>query len=266
MLRTDRVRFAGRRLADSGAVVLAALVLLGSGAAAETSGTGPKVPPEFEPVRAALGKYRDPVVAVRDGYLSTLGCVQYPDGGMGVHFLNPRLFGPVPDPMAPQILVYEPDAQAIRTRSRGAGAGRRSSPVSIGRRAERRRQRIGTGPNRRGLDPRKCTPMPPSGTWRRNHRGHIAVAHGAHERGSRIPASAARTGSQLRRHLGPIRELGARRPQHEPGEQQARRPPQAPAGRDEPVGSNIANLPGFIFEGCWFIGYEASTANQVLLC
>jgi hypothetical protein len=30
---------------------------------------------------------------------------------MGVHFLNPRLLGPVPDPMAPQILVYEPDAE-----------------------------------------------------------------------------------------------------------------------------------------------------------
>ena len=111
MLRTDRVRFAGKRLAEAGALALAGLALLGSGAAAETSGTGPKVPPEFEPVRAALGKYRDPVVAVRDGYFSTLGCVQYPDGGMGVHFLNPRLFGPVPDPMAPQILVYEPDAQ-----------------------------------------------------------------------------------------------------------------------------------------------------------
>jgi hypothetical protein len=94
----------------AGVSLLTAVLMLGSGAA-ETAGALPKVPPELEPVRAALDKYRDPVVAVRDGYFSTLGCVQYPDGGMGVHFLNPRLFGPVPDPMAPQILVYEPDAE-----------------------------------------------------------------------------------------------------------------------------------------------------------
>jgi hypothetical protein len=87
------------------------LLIAASGAAAEVSGALPKVPPELEPVREALAKYRDPVVAVRDGYFSTLGCVQYPDGGMGVHFLNPGLFGPEPDPLAPQILVYEPDAE-----------------------------------------------------------------------------------------------------------------------------------------------------------
>lgn len=76
-------------------------------------------------MRAALEKYRDPVVAVHDGYFSTLGCVEfphaagagrlpYPAGGMGVHFLNPSLIGPVPDPLRPQILVYEPDGDKLR--------------------------------------------------------------------------------------------------------------------------------------------------------
>ena len=32
-------------------------------------------------VKAALEKYKDPVAAVRDGYLSTLGCVDFPGGG-----------------------------------------------------------------------------------------------------------------------------------------------------------------------------------------
>jgi hypothetical protein len=68
-----------------------------------------------------MEKYQDPVVAIRDGYLSTLACVnfpneplpgheQYPKGAMGVHFLNAQLIGPVLDPMKPQILLYEPDA------------------------------------------------------------------------------------------------------------------------------------------------------------
>src|SRR6267142_881830 len=48
-------------------------------------------------VRAALAKYKDPVAALGDGYLSTLVCMQFPAstepghmampaGGMGVHF------------------------------------------------------------------------------------------------------------------------------------------------------------------------------------
>ena len=80
----------------------------------------PPLPRNLSTVRAALDKYRDPVVAVRDGYFSTLGCVDYPQGGngtglmaykpggMGVHFLNPALIGPKLDSLKPQVLIYEP--------------------------------------------------------------------------------------------------------------------------------------------------------------
>jgi len=75
--------------------------------------------PELESVKAALSKYQDPIVAVRDGYFSTVGCIDfpkganegsitYPPGAMGVHFLNPSNIGPVLDPAKPQILIYEP--------------------------------------------------------------------------------------------------------------------------------------------------------------
>jgi hypothetical protein len=74
------------------------------------AGNGPAaLPAQLVEVREALSKYADPLVAIRDGYFSTLGCVLYPEGGMGVHFLNPALIGPTPDPFKPQILVYEPD-------------------------------------------------------------------------------------------------------------------------------------------------------------
>ncbi len=66
--------------------------------------------PELIKVRDALAKYKDPFVAVRDGYFSTVGCVQFPDGDMGIHFLNPAFIGPEPDPMKPAILLYEPVA------------------------------------------------------------------------------------------------------------------------------------------------------------
>jgi hypothetical protein len=73
---------------------------------------------ELDAVREALAKYRDPYVAVRDLYLSTVGCVhydgmkmpghmEYPKGGMGVHFVNLTIQGPL-DPKRPNVLVYEP--------------------------------------------------------------------------------------------------------------------------------------------------------------
>jgi len=81
--------------------------------------------PELVTARAALDKYRDPVLAVHDGYFSTVGCIEYPEGGregtmqyapggMGVHFLNLQLIGPTMDPAKPQVLIYEPDGNKLR--------------------------------------------------------------------------------------------------------------------------------------------------------
>jgi len=111
-------RCLGVTIALAGAGVLLALT---PNARAEM----PALTPELERLRDALDKYQDPYVAVRDGYFSTVGCVQYPDaggdgqvpyksGGMGVHFLNLQLIGPEPDPMRPPILVYEPDGTKLR--------------------------------------------------------------------------------------------------------------------------------------------------------
>ncbi len=69
---------------------------------------------DLEKTRAALEKYKDPIAAVHDGYFSTVGCIEFPDGGMGVHFLNTSLIGPVPDPLKPQILLYELDGNKLR--------------------------------------------------------------------------------------------------------------------------------------------------------
>ena len=75
---------------------------------------GADLTPEMAALKAKMERYKDPYNAVHDGYFSTVGCVQYPDGGMGVHFLNPALVGPVPDPMNPQVLMYEPDGDSLR--------------------------------------------------------------------------------------------------------------------------------------------------------
>lgn len=89
-------------------LVAGALALGAAGTATASSEAWPELPPELQAVREALAKYQDPYVAVRDGYFSTVGCVVYPDGAMGVHFINTGLIAPVPDPMKPPILIYEP--------------------------------------------------------------------------------------------------------------------------------------------------------------
>jgi len=81
--------------------------------------------PDLQLVRDSLQKYQDPVLAIHDGYLSTLGCADfphkakpghepYPQGAMGIHFFNLSLVGPKVDPMHPQILLYEPDGGKLR--------------------------------------------------------------------------------------------------------------------------------------------------------
>ena len=81
--------------------------------------------PELEQARALLDKYQDPIAAVYDGYFSTLGCVEYRQGGaegsmrfvpggMGVHFLNLQHIGLRLDPAKPQILIYEPVGGKLR--------------------------------------------------------------------------------------------------------------------------------------------------------
>jgi hypothetical protein len=72
-----------------------------------------------------LDKYADPIVAVHDGFLSTVACVeylkggtegsmQYAPGGMGVHFINMGNVGPTLDPSKPQVLIYEPVGDKLR--------------------------------------------------------------------------------------------------------------------------------------------------------
>lgn len=80
----------------------------------------PPMSAELHRVRAALEKYQDPVMAIHDGYFSSLLCINfphdplpghepYPKGAMGVHFLNAQLLGTPLDPMKPQVLLYEPE-------------------------------------------------------------------------------------------------------------------------------------------------------------
>jgi len=79
---------------------------------------------QIEALRKAMEKYKDYKVAVRDLYLSTVGCVHYSGekiadhmvyakGAMGVHFVNLTIKGP-PDPMKPNVLIYEPVGKNLK--------------------------------------------------------------------------------------------------------------------------------------------------------
>jgi len=104
----------------------AGMIAVTDAAQAQMQQAAPKLPANLTATRAALEKYQDPIAAVRDGYFSTVGCVDYPKGGggmgemaykpggMGVHFLNPALIGPKLDSLKPQVLIYEPVGTKLR--------------------------------------------------------------------------------------------------------------------------------------------------------
>jgi hypothetical protein len=138
----------GALLARSALLASSALLMCATAVAAQAL---PAVSPELEQARAALDKYRDPVVAVHDGYFSSVGCIEYPHGGhegtmpyapggMGVHFLNLQLVSQTLDPARPQVLIYEPDGDKLRLAAAewfvpvGAAGGTR--PAIFGRELE----------------------------------------------------------------------------------------------------------------------------------
>ena len=96
--------------------VFAGCLALVSGSATPTlaEDLSPEIKAQLDATRAALEPFKDPLVAVRRGYFSTVGCVYYKAGAMGVHFLNPALIGPEVDPLKPTLLVYEPDGDKLR--------------------------------------------------------------------------------------------------------------------------------------------------------
>ena len=79
---------------------------------------------QIDLLRKSLEKYQDYKVAVRDLYLSTVGCVhysgekmaghrEYPKGAMGVHFVNVTVRG-ASDPTKPNVLIYEPVGKELK--------------------------------------------------------------------------------------------------------------------------------------------------------
>jgi hypothetical protein len=105
-------------------LALALIAVLASPSLARAQAAGAALSPELQSVRAGLEKYQDPMVAVADGYLSTVACIEFPKpfsegplqvaaGGMGVHFLNMSTVGPTLDPAKPQVLIYEPQGDKL---------------------------------------------------------------------------------------------------------------------------------------------------------
>ncbi|HEX9128786.1 MAG TPA: hypothetical protein VF850_06490, partial [Gemmatimonadaceae bacterium] len=100
-------------------LALVASLIISSSAWSQGQNKSAAMSPDLEAAKAALAKYSDPFVAVKDGFFSTVACLDfpqgmtdgsivYPPGAMGVHFLNTANIGPKLDPTKPQVLIYEP--------------------------------------------------------------------------------------------------------------------------------------------------------------
>jgi hypothetical protein len=111
------------RLGRCGVLVLAGLLGVSFDAATAQAEEANKA--DIEALKKSLAKYEDYTAAVRDLYLSTVGCVYYagekisgamfyPKGAMGIHFVNVPSVGQKLDPMHPNVLIYEPTRKGLR--------------------------------------------------------------------------------------------------------------------------------------------------------
>jgi hypothetical protein len=88
-------------------LVLLLLAALAGVAYAATGVTDPAVLRDLAQVRRATAKYHDVNTALEDGFIRTPNCVESPDGGMGIHFINlPRMMDPAINLLEPEILLY----------------------------------------------------------------------------------------------------------------------------------------------------------------
>lgn len=94
--------------------VLLVLVLAGIAYAA-TGVTNPAVLRQLAQVRRATAKYHDVDAALADGFVPTPHCVASPDGGMGIHYINPpRLMDAEVNILEPEILLYVQSGKGLK--------------------------------------------------------------------------------------------------------------------------------------------------------
>lgn len=96
-----------KKILVSLAAAMLLLVLIVSIAYAATGVADPMALKDLAKVRQATAKYHNVEVALADGFIQTPACVESPDGGMGIHFINPaRLMDPAENILEPEVLLY----------------------------------------------------------------------------------------------------------------------------------------------------------------
>ena len=90
-------------------ILTAGVLLVSIGIGITLAGDG-RLSPELQAVRAAVARYHSVDQATADGYVAASPCESSPAGTMGIHYINPALFGPGNEPLQPEILLYLPRA------------------------------------------------------------------------------------------------------------------------------------------------------------
>lgn len=111
-----------RRLVPSLALLAGGFVLSAVPAAAQAAAdhAAHAAPAALDPamlanvkgVKAATERFRDFAAAQAAGYVKQFpeGCVETADGSQGYHWLNPTLVDTIVDPLRPELVMYEPQA------------------------------------------------------------------------------------------------------------------------------------------------------------
>jgi len=89
--------------------MLTALCLILITAGVTSAGDG-RLSSQLRSVRASVARYHSVDQAISAGYFAGSPCEQSPAGAMGIHYVNPALFGPGLNAATPEVLLYMPNA------------------------------------------------------------------------------------------------------------------------------------------------------------
>jgi hypothetical protein len=104
-----------KKILISTGIAVSLLLVVAGIAYAATGVADPAVLKDLAQVRQATDQYHDVNVALADGFIRTPVCVESPDGGMGIHFINPaRLMDPAVNILEPEILLYNETADGMK--------------------------------------------------------------------------------------------------------------------------------------------------------
>ncbi len=96
-------------------ISILALTIVSTTVLAHSEGLSREAVKQLAKAKSATSRYNNVKNAIRDGYVSTISCIEDPElGAMGIHYVKPSLVDGDLDVRKPEVLVYMPTKRGLK--------------------------------------------------------------------------------------------------------------------------------------------------------